>query len=60
MEATEVVEKIEIEIESKSPKVSEEREGTEDTETQSSFDNFMYSTTWTGDNKKIPILIEDG
>ena len=60
MEATEVVEKIEIEIESKSPKVSEEREGTEDTETQSSFDNFMYSTAWTGDNKKIPILIEDG
>ena len=32
MEATEVVEEIEIEIESKSPRVSEEREGTEDTE----------------------------
>ena len=42
MEATEVAE--EIEIESKSPRVSEEREGTKDTETQSSFDKFMSST----------------
>ena len=42
MEATEVAE--EIEIEYKSPRVSEEREGTEDTETQSSFDKFMSST----------------
>ena len=45
MEATEVAE--EIEIESKSPIVLEDREGTEDTEdteTQSSFDKFMSST----------------
>ena len=42
MEATEVAE--EIKIESKSPRVSEESESTEDTETQSSFDKFMAST----------------
>ena len=42
MEAIEVTE--EIEIESKSPRVSEASEGTEDTETQSSFDKFMSST----------------
>ena len=41
-EAAEVAAK--IEIESKSPSVSEEREGIKDTETQSSFDNFMSST----------------
>ena len=43
MEASEVAK--EIEIESKSPRVLEASEGTEDTETQSSFDNFMSSTT---------------
>ena len=43
MEAIEVSE--EIEIESKLPRVSEESEGTEDTETRSSFDKFM-SSTW--------------
>ena len=42
MEVTEVAE--EIEIEYKSPRVSEEREDTEDTETQSSFDKFLSST----------------
>ena len=42
MEASEIAE--EIEIEYKSPRVSEEREGTEDKETQSSFDKFMSST----------------
>ena len=42
-EATEVAE--EIEIESKSPRVSEEREGTEYTKPQSSFDKFMSSTS---------------
>ena len=42
MEATEVAE--EKVIESKSPRFSEASEGTEDTETQSSFDKFMYST----------------
>ena len=42
MEVTEVVG--DIEIESKSPRVSEEREGTEDIETQSSFDKIMSLT----------------
>ena len=37
-----------------------EREDTEDTETQSSFDKFMSSTAWTGDNKTLSILIDDG
>ena len=41
MKATEVAE--EIEIESKSPRVSEASEGTENTETQSSFDTFTSS-----------------
>ena len=39
--------------------MSEEREDTEDTETQSSFDKFMSSTAWTGDNKTLSILIDD-
>ena len=56
MEATKVAE--EIEIESKSPRVSEEREDTDDTETQSSFDKFMSSTAWTDDNKILSILID--
>jgi len=44
---------MEIEIEAKSPRVSEEREGTEDTKPQSSFDNFMSSTALKGDNKTL-------
>ena len=58
MEIIEVAE--EKEIESNSPRVSEEREGTEDTEIQASLDKFMSSTAWTGDNKTLSILIEDG
>ena len=42
VEASEIAE--EIEIEYKSPRVSEEREDTEDTETQSSFNKFISST----------------
>ena len=60
MEETEVAE--EIEIESKSPRVLKDWEGTEDTdntETQSSFDKFMPSTAWIDDNKTLSILIND-
>ena len=57
MDATEVVE--EIEIGYKPPRVSEEREGIEDAKTQFSFYKLLSSTAWTGDIKKLSILIED-